>query len=198
MGSGSNRGKRSRTAWSIPPIGCGAALRSSAHAGVIGGFGVTVEYLRTILVANIIHGLAALVVLPAFFRVSPIPHFLILRPTAANSLQGFFVFLGVAGESHPVSAQLDNNAGELQQLVDQGSEFLCGFGGLVVFVCTGVVLLLQDFKNAVMLIIDCLHGDGIAAAVRVMQLNQAAVFSFQIFKRLAIFEIVCHNISILF
>lgn len=87
---------------------------SRANSGVIGCFRGALEYLGAVFRPDIIHGLVTLIVLAAGFLVPPIPHLLILAPAAAERLQDFFVCLGIAGNPKPVSAQLADDAVELQ------------------------------------------------------------------------------------
>lgn len=166
-----------------------AALRSSAHSGIVGAFGGSLEYLGAVFCADVVHGLVTLVVLAAFFRVPPIPHLFVLAPAAAERLQNVLVCLGISGDPKPVAAQLASDAVQLQQRIDQIPEFLGGFGGLVVFVGGFVVLALQDLKQPVVLVVYCLHGGSIAAAIWMMQLDEAAVFGFQVFQGVAVGEV---------
>lgn len=59
----------------------------------------------------------------------------------------------------------------------------------MVFVRFGVVLALQDLKQPVVLVVDGLHGGRIAAAIGMMQLDEAAVFGFQVFQGVTVGEV---------
>ena len=66
-----------------------------------------------------------------------------------------------------------------QQCRNDRSELFRGFGGLVGFVCGGVVCALQSLEKGIVFVIDLLHSGGISTPVRVMLHTKTAVRLFE-------------------
>ena len=125
--------------------------------------------------------------------MTPVPLALAPAPHAAYGFQDFAALVGIAANPQPSAAQLDFNAFDTEQNIDDGAELLGRLGRSADIAARPIRLLVlhiaQNLENAVVLGVNRLHGRLIASHIGMVLHGELLVGGFEFVEVLAVVEV---------